>query len=298
MPSLKRIRTRIASVKNTQKITRAMKMIAAARLRKAQDAMTAARPYAKRLADVITDISARSADDGITHPLLEQRPVQRVRIIVISSDRGLAGGYNSNLLRKVERYLVDEGGNHDDKKAQQFEIVVVGRKARENWKRRASMVTGDHPGATPETVDSLARALSAETSKAFIDVSEGRIDAVFVAFNEFQSAISQLPTITQLLPIPAAPAEAGAPRLDFEYEPSKEEVLAVALPLYLEVCIRRMLLEAVASEFGAKMSAMDNATKNAKDMISSLTLEFNHARQAAITKELMEIVGGAEALKG
>ena len=295
MPSLKLIRNRIASVKNTQKITRAMKMIAAARLRKAQDAMIAARPYAKRLADVITDISARSeaTGDELTHPLLHQRPMQRVRIIVVSSDRGLAGGYNSNLVRKVERYLVDEQPN-----VSQFEIVVVGRKARENWKRRASMVVGDHPGATPDTVRELAQTLAAECSKAFTDVAEGRVDAIFVAFNEFKSAISQIPTITQLLPIPAAPAEAGAPRLDFEYEPSKAEVLAVALPLYLEVCLRRMLLEAVASEFGAKMSAMDNATKNAKEMISSLTLVFNRARQAAITKELMEIIGGAEALKG
>jgi len=295
MASLKIIRTRIASVKNTQKITRAMKMIAAARLRKAQDAMVAARPYARRLADVIADISARgdAPDEGVSHPLLSQRPIQRVRIIVVSSDRGLAGGYNSNLLRKVERHLVDEKA-----KVTHFELVVVGRKAREHWKRRASMVVGDHPGTTPDTVDSLAHTLSVECTKAFTEVAEGRVDAVFVAFNEFGSAISQVPTITQLLPIPATPPESGAPRLDFEYEPSKEEVLAVALPLYLEVCLRRILLEAVASEFGAKMSAMDNATKNAKDMISSLTLQFNRARQASITKELMEIVGGAEALKG
>jgi F-type H+-transporting ATPase subunit gamma len=300
VPSLKAIRTRIASVKNTQKITKAMKLVAAARLRRAQDQMIAARPYAKRIAEVIADISARSANDAddLMHPLLKTRVVQRARIVVVSSDRGLAGGYNSNLNRLVDRYMVDEAPSLPI-----IELVTIGRKARENFRKRPGLIVAEHPFATSETIESLSRTLAEECTAAFLsDDPTQRVDAVFLAFNQFKSVISQEPIIVQILPVPQAPREAAdagkAPLLDFEYEPSKEAVLAVALPLYLHVAIRRALLEAVASFFGAQMSAMENATKNAKEMISSLTLEFNRARQASITKELMEIVGGAEALKG
>lgn len=302
MPSLKAIRTRIASVKNTQKITKAMKLVSAARLRRAQDAMIAARPYAKRLAEVIADISARgkASGDETSHPLLSQRPIQRARIIVIGSDRGLAGGYNSNLNRKVERYIVDE-----KPRLPVVDLIVVGRKAREHFTRKKGTIVGEHPAAVGDTIDALSRKLAEDATAAFLAANEAdRVDAVYVAFNEFGSAISQIPTIVQVLPVPEPVSDSREPKaandnqLDFEYEPSKEAVLATALPLYLQVTIRRMLLDAVASEFGARMSAMDNATKNAKEMISSLTLVFNRARQASITKELMEIVGGAEALKG
>ena len=280
-----------------------MKLVSAARLRRAQDAMTAARPYAKRLAEVIADISARSKSSGdeTSHPLLQQRPIQRARIIVIGSDRGLAGGYNSNLNRKVERYIVDE-----KPRLPVVDLVVVGRKAREHFTRKkATTIVSEHPAAVGDTIDSLSRKLADDATAAFLATNEAdRVDAVYVAFNEFGSAISQIPTIVQVLPVPEPVSDSKEPKaandnqLDFEYEPSKEAVLATALPLYLQVTIRRMLLDAVASEFGARMSAMDNATKNAKEMISSLTLVFNRARQASITKELMEIVGGAEALKG
>ncbi len=299
MPSLKAIRTRIASVKNTQKITKAMKLVAAARLRRAQDSMLAARPYAKRIADVIADIAARSAaaGDELTHPLLTARPIKRARVIVVSSDRGLAGGYNSNLNRMIERFMVDQAGT-----LPAIDLVTVGRKAREYFKKRAGLVHATHPFATSETIDSLSAVLADECTAAFLSEDPAvRVDAVFVAFNEFKSVIAQEPRIVQVLPVPTPPPSAEGKAvngIDFEYEPSKEAVLAAALPLYLRVTIRRALLEAVASFFGAQMSAMDNATKNAKEMISSLTLEFNRARQAAITKELMEIVGGAEALKG
>ncbi len=302
MPSLKAIRTRIASVKNTQKITKAMKLVAAARLRRAQDNMTAARPYAKRVAEVIADISARStggAGDELMHPLLEHRPVQRARVIVVSSDRGLAGGYNSNLNRAIDRYLTQHS-----QELPVVEVVSIGRKAREYFKKRPGLVTNTLPAATSPTIEALSRSLAEEATEAFLsDDVATRIDAVYLAFNEFKSVVSQEPQIFQILPVPVAPSESKEPEKttdlrDFEYEPSKADVLAVALPLYLQVTIRRGLLEAVASFFGAQMSAMDNATKNAKEMISSLTLEFNRARQASITKELMEIVGGAEALKG
>jgi F-type H+-transporting ATPase subunit gamma len=296
MPSLKRIRTRIASVKNTQKITRAMKLVAAARLRRAQDAIIAARPYAKRLREVIADLAARSAalrEDVPAHPLLAEREVKKMRLIVVSSDRGLAGGYNSNLFRRVERFLVDEQEHYPH-----IELVVVGRKGRDHFRRRKAQVAAELPGATGETAMARVRELVAQGVADFLD---GKIDGLRVAYNEFKSAISQHVSLDQLLPIVQAPESgppSNEPRIDFEYEPSKKELLGVLLPLYLEIDLYRVMLEAIASEFGARMSAMDSATKNAKEMIGSLTLEFNRARQAAITKELMEIVGGAEALKG
>jgi F-type H+-transporting ATPase subunit gamma len=302
MPSLKAIRTRIASVKNTQKITKAMKLVAAARLRRAQDAIVAARPYADRLQQVIADVSTRlqlDADDEHQHPLLTARPIRTARIIVVNSDRGLAGGFNSNLSRRVERFLIDEKGKYPA-----VELAVVGRKGREHWKRRAGVtsfahakVVGEYAGAASDTAVDRARELAQAATQDYLD---GKIDAVLVAYNEFKSAISQVVQIKQLLPvIPQQPTPgATASLLDFDYEPSKEDVLSTLVPLYVEIELLRVMLESIASEFGARMSAMDNATKNAKEMIGSLTLQFNRARQAAITKELMEIVGGAEALKG
>ena len=302
MPSLKAIRTRIVSVKNTQKITKAMKLVAAARLRRAQDAIVAARPYATRLAEVLSDVTARlalEADDASAHPLLVKRPVQVARVIVISSDRGLAGGFNSNLSRRVERFLVDEKGNYP-----KVELAVAGRKGREHWKRRAATanspyaharVVAEYPGPVSATAMERARELAQAATQDYLD---GKIDTVLVAYNEFKSAISQVVRIDTLLPIEPAKLPDNATRFDFDYEPSKGDVLSTLVPLYLEIELYRDMLESIASEFGARMSAMDNATKNAKEMIGNLTLQFNRARQAAITKELMEIVGGAEALKG
>ncbi len=303
MPSLKAIRTRIASVKNTQKITKAMKLVAAARLRKATDAVVASRPYAEKLRGVVADVTARlaaAADDEGTHPLLQARPIKVLRLIVISSDRGLAGGFNSNLFRRVERFMLDEQDQYPS-----VELVVVGRKGREHFKRRLGpggkgqfnhvQVTAELAGATSATAIERARELAQAASADFLDE---KIDAVMVAYNEFKSAISQVVRIETLLPIqPAALPETGS-RFDFEYEPSKGDVLSTLVPLFIEIELTKALLESVASFFGAQMSAMDNATKNAKEMIGNLTLQFNRARQAAITKELMEIVGGAEALKG
>jgi F-type H+-transporting ATPase subunit gamma len=294
MPSLKAIRTRIASVKNTQKITRAMKLVAAARLKRAQDAMTAARPYAKRLGGVVSDLAARihatAKDESPAHPLLTRRDVKVVRLVVVSSDRGLAGGYNSNLNRRTERFLVDE-----KEKYTRIEVATLGRKAREHFRRRGTGVVKEYPGVASETALQRAREVAADVTRDFLD---GKIDQVIVVFNEFKSAITQTVTFDKLLPIATSELPANEGRIDFEYEPSKDEVLSTLLPLYIEMSLYRIMLDAIASEFGARMSAMDSATKNAKEMIGSLTLEFNRARQAAITKELMEIVGGAEALKG
>jgi F-type H+-transporting ATPase subunit gamma len=292
MPSLKAIRNRIASVKNTQKITRAMKLVAAARLRRAQDAMTAARPYSRRLGDVISDVAARLAavSDEPAHELLTHREVKTVRLIVVSSDRGLAGGYNSNLMRRTERFIVDEKTRY-----QTIELATIGRKAKEHFRRRNAKVVKEYPGVQSDSSLTRARELAAECTRDFLD---GKVDAVMVVYNEFKSAISQVVQIEPLLPLKTAELPASEGRNDFEYEPSKQEVLATLLPLYVETKLYQIMLEAIASELGARMSAMDSATKNAKEMIGSLTLEFNRARQAAITKELMEITGGSEALKG
>ncbi len=300
MPSLKAIRTRIASVKNTQKITKAMKLVAAARLRRAQDAIVAARPYAQRLTEVLGDVTARlSLEVGEeSHPLLAKRQIKTARIIIISADRGLAGGFNSNLARRIERFLVDEKPSYPH-----IELAIVGRKAREHFKRRLGPnspyahvnVVAELAAATSDTAVERARELAKQATDDYLD---GKIDAVLVAYNEFKSAISQVVQIETMLPIEPAKLPEGSTRFDFEYEPSKGDVLSTLVPLYLEITLFRAMLESIASFFGAQMSAMDNATKNAKEMIGSLTLQFNRARQAAITKELMEIVGGAEALKG
>ena len=301
MPSLKAIRTRIASVKNTQKITKAMKLVAAARLRRAQDAIVAARPYAQRLTEVLGDVTARlqlEADDSSSHPLLVKRPIKVARVVIISADRGLAGGFNSNLARKLERFFVDEKEQYP-----QIELAIVGRKAREHWRRRIAAgtvyghvkIVAETTAATSDSALEKARELAKQATDDYLD---GKIDAVLLAFNEFKSAITQVVQIETLLPIVPAKLPEGGTRFDFEYEPSKGDVLSTLVPLYIEIALFRAMLESIASFFGAQMSAMDNATKNAKEMIGNLTLQFNRARQAAITKELMEIVGGAEALKG
>ncbi len=287
MPSLKAIRKRIASVKNTQKITKAMKLVAAARLRRAQEAILAARPYARALEDVIADVARRA---GASHPLLEEREARAVELIVISSDRGLAGAYNTNVNRAAERFVHDHKADYAA-----IDVVTVGRKAREYLKRRKVKVVGEHAGASSATAQDRAQTLAHGVIERF---QSGKVDAVFVVYNEFKSAITQRVQVEQLLPVRPKVLPPGAPPTDFIYEPGKEEVLGVLLPRYIDVELYRALLEAIASEFGARMSAMDSATSNARDMIAKLTLDYNRARQAAITKELLEIIGGAEALKG
>ncbi|HET6281332.1 MAG TPA: ATP synthase F1 subunit gamma [Polyangia bacterium] len=305
MPSLKSIRTRIASVKSTQKITRAMKLVSAARLRRAQDAIVGARPYANALLAAINEIGVRAGNES--HPLLDQRQPERVALITVTSDRGLAGGFNANVFRAVQRFVLEKPGG-----VREISLEVVGRKGRDYFRRRKMAVRHEFPGAAGDTAQERAKQLALTVVQGFLD---GQFDAAYLVYNEFKSAIAQkvvaeplLPVAASLLPgAPDAPARPGAPApaagtaagsIDFLYEPSKTQLLDQLLPLYVESQIYRALLESIASEFGARMTAMDNATSNAKEMISALTLQYNRARQAAITKELMEIVGGAEALKG
>jgi F-type H+-transporting ATPase subunit gamma len=294
MPSLKSIRTQIASKKSTQKITRAMKLVSAAKLRGAQDAILAARPYANALVEVLAQVSERAGAEA--HPLLEKRKPAHLTIVPITSDRGLAGGFNANIVRAVQRFMAD----HTDA---EVVLEVVGKKGRDYYRRRPVTVKHEVPGATGATAAELSRQVASIVVDSFM---KSQTDAVYLVYNEFKSAVQQRVVIEPLLPVTRAslatgPTTSGAgdgAAIDFAYEPSKKELLDVLLPQFVESQIYRALLESVASEFGARMTAMENATNNAKEMIADLTLKYNRVRQAAITKELMEIVSGAEALKG
>jgi F-type H+-transporting ATPase subunit gamma len=292
--SLRDIRKRIRSVKNTQQITKAMKMVAAAKLRKAQEAILAARPYAQMLDQVIADLAARS--EGLAHPLLVTREPKKVEVLILTSDRGLAGGFNSNVLRRATRFL-----NEEARAFESVRLTTIGRKGNEFFRRRSVDIRKDYAGLYSKVSYRSAADLSLELSSAY---QAGEVDAVFLIYNEFISAISQRVAVVPLLPLsPAAvKKEEGDTKepvatVDFKYEPSKQEVLNRLVPQALAIKVFRALLESVASEHGARMSAMENATSNASDMIGKLTLHYNRTRQAVITKELMEIVSGAEALK-
>jgi len=299
MPSLKNIRTQIASKKSTQKITRAMKLVAASRLRRAQDAITAARPYAIAVAEAVAQVALRAGSEA--HPLLERRSPERITLVLLTSDRGLAGGFNANIFRAVQRFIAEKKDPKDGSTpAREITLEIVGKKGRDYYRRRRQTITRETPAPTAETSTHIAAEMAHVVTHEF---HEGRTDAVFLVYNQFKSAVQQTVVIEQLLPVapPAGTTEAqaaGNSVLDFVYEPSKEKLLDGLLPMYVESQIYRGLLESVASELGARMTAMENATNNAKDMIANLTLQYNRARQAAITKELMEIVSGAEALKG
>ncbi|MCG8425186.1 MAG: ATP synthase F1 subunit gamma [Proteobacteria bacterium] len=288
MPSLKAIRKRITTVKNTQKITRAMKLVAAAKLRRAQDAIIAARPYSRALRRVVAELARTERD---AHPLFAERTGKKASIVMLTSDRGLAGAFNSTIIRKVESFVDTELSDYTD-----VSLRAVGRKGNDYFKRRnANIASYDH-APTSDSALGLSHDLA---NKVIDDFLEDRVAQVFLIFNEFKSAISQGVVAHQLLPIePLETDEDGGLSGDFLYEPDKEELLSHLAPLYIQNGIYTAALESIASEFGARMTAMDNATRNAGEMIGNLTLQYNRARQAAITKELMEIIGGAEALKG
>ena len=298
MPSLKNIRTQIASKKSTQKITRAMKLVAASRLRRAQDSITAARPYAIAVADAVAEVALRAGTEA--HPLLERRSPERITLVVLTSDRGLAGGFNANIFRAVQRFIAERKEPKDGTPAaREITLEIIGKKGRDYYRRRRQSISRETPAPTAESATHIAAEMAHIATHEF---HEGRTDAVFLVYNEFKSAVQQIVRVEQLLPVapPAgtAAAQAAGNVLDFVYEPSKQKLLDGLLPMYVESQIYRGLLESVASELGARMTAMESATNNAKEMIANLTLQYNRARQAAITKELMEIVSGAEALKG
>jgi F-type H+-transporting ATPase subunit gamma len=284
MPSLKALRKRIATVRSTQKITKAMKMVAAARLRRAQDAVERARPYADKLRELFA--AAAAGLEGDVHPLLARRDERRIDLLVLTSDRGLCGGYNANLLRHAEALQRDRG-------SAEVAIAAVGRKGVDYFRRRGGRVVLQKLGILTTPAPDLARELAQEVARRFV---AGETDAVYLVYSRFRSAISQIPTSFALLPVPVPAGD--IPRTDYIFEPARRELLALLLPRYVEALVTQALLEAVASEHGARMTAMDNATTNAAEMLERLTLSMNRARQAAITTELMEVVSGAEALKG
>jgi F-type H+-transporting ATPase subunit gamma len=293
MANLIDIRRRIRSVKNTQQITKAVKMVAASKLRRSQDRAVATRPYASTLEATLRAVASHVAprEDGAPlHPLLATREEKNVVLVVVSGDKGLAGGFNTNVNRAAAAFLREAPARG----VQKVELVVLGKKANDFWRRRPVEIVSAQAGlaaigAAP--AGEIARALAAR----FIS---GETDAVFVVSNEFKSALSQVVMTKRLLPIVLdAPGGAAAGGVDYLYEPSPEEIFAVLLPRFLEFQLYRVILESQAAFFAAQMTAMDSATKNAGDMIDSLTLTYNRARQARITKELIEIVSGAAALE-
>ncbi len=286
MASLKSIRKRISSVKSTQQITKAMKMVAAAKLRRAQEAAQEARPYADKLSALLRMVAARAGDS--THPLLAERPAERrVDLIVVTSDRGLCGGYNAGLIRRTEQFLAETSAT--------VRLTAVGNKGALYFRRRPVGVAAQHVQLAAGPDHGLALALSAEVARRYI---ADETDAVYLVYSRFRSALSQVPTVERLLPVPADSDHDGAELSDYIYEPDESTLLDRLLRQYITTLIHRAFLESIASEHGARMTAMDNATANARDMIGRLTLMMNRARQAQITTELMEIVSGAEALKG
>jgi F-type H+-transporting ATPase subunit gamma len=287
MATLRDIRRRIRSVQSTQKITRAMKLVAAAKLRRAQERIMAARPYAGKMAELLGNLV--SGSDGAAHPLLEQREGPRRQIVIVTADRGLAGAFNSNVLRRAVEFIRESN-------ATELTLVVVGRKARDFFRRRPYTVKRDMLGFW----DRLAYAHAAELADYFMQqYRDGEVDEVQLLYNEFRSVAIQRPVRQLLLPIPRTAAEEGdaeAP-VDYIYEPGPEAILNDLLPRHVRMQVYRALMESLAGEYGARMTAMEAATKNAKDMIDILTIQYNKARQEKITKELLDIVGGAEALK-
>lgn len=284
MPSLKDLRKRIGSVRSTQQITKAMKVVAAAQLRRAQEAAERARPYAAKLTEMFAAVVGGLTEEA--HPLLARREENRIDLIVLTSDRGLCGGFNANLLRQSEAFQREHG-------ERTTRLMLVGRKGLDHYRRQRIEPLFERTGVLKVPALEVARALAEHVTTRF---ATDESDAVYLVYSRFQSAIAQVPTVVRLLPVDA-PAE-DASSVDYIFEPPRPELLAKLLPRYIETRLLQALLESIASEFGARMTAMDNATRNASEMIDRLTLSMNRARQSAITTELMEIVSGAEALKG
>jgi F-type H+-transporting ATPase subunit gamma len=288
MASLKSIKKRIVSVKNTRQITKAMKMVSAAKLRRAQENVVAARPYAKKLGEVLQTLSANL--EGDLHPLLEKREAKKLLLIVLTSDRGLCGGFNTNLCKAADRYIKEKSGSYE-----QISVMTVGRKGYEFLKSRYTVYKNFSNVLAKPNYQNAAM-LAQEVIDGFV---EGEYDQVELLYNSFRTVMTQDITFQQMLPVePEVKGVADETPVEFIYEPSVGELLAEILPKNIEVQIFKAMLETVAGEHGARMTAMDSASKNANEMIGKLTLQYNRARQAAITTELMEIISGSESIKG
>jgi F-type H+-transporting ATPase subunit gamma len=286
MPSLIDIRRRIRSVKNMQQITKAMKMVSAAKLRRAQERALASRPYSNIMGRVLANIALATAgsDEVADLPLLQVREEKRVQLIVVSSDTGLAGAFNSNLLRAAQRFI-------DERDRTGLRIETIGRKGRDYFKRRNFALSGEHIGIVEKPNIENAR----EIAHKMIDLySKAEIDAVYLVVNEFKSVMAPHLVTRKILPVELP--EGGGEQIDYIYEQPPRELLSVLLPRYVEVSIYRAMLESLSAYHAARMTAMDAASSNAGDVIQSLTLNLNRVRQASITREIIEIVSGAAAL--
>jgi F-type H+-transporting ATPase subunit gamma len=289
MATLRDIKRRIKAVQSTSKITKAMKMVAAAKFRKAQQRMLEMRPYADKMSAVLSSLAAGA--EGEAHPLLQARPRKKIEVLVITSDRGLCGAFNTNILKAATKTVASL-------KAEGYDVSIsaVGRKARDHYRRRAIEVRNAWTGISGRISYANAQEIAADMIESYISET---VDEIVMIYNEFKSAIAQKVIVAKLLPLAGVEAgEEPAGSANFIYEPTREEIFSRLVPKNVEIQIFRALLESQASEEAARMAAMENATKSANEMIGSLSLQYNKARQATITRELMDIVGGVEALKG
>ena len=292
MPSLQSLRRKISAFKNTQKITKAMKMVAAAKLKRSQDRILAARPYAHKMRGVLSNLSQRV--NRSSHPLLQKREGKKVEVLVVTSDRGLCGGFNGNIARKSSEFV-----RQCEARGLQVNLSIIGRKGRDYFRRRAWPIRQEWTGVFDKLTFEHAIDIGGDLTDNFV---KGTYDELYVVYNEFKSAIQQRVIVEKLFPIDAqeefSAASSESPLSgSYLYEPEEAELLAALIPKHFQIQAYRILLESSAAEHGARMAAMDGATRNAGQLIKKVTLYYNKTRQAAITKELMDIVGGAEALK-
>ena len=287
MPSLIDLRRRIKSVKNTQQITKAMKMVSAAKLRRAQEKVLAARPYASLLGELMGSILGNQAEDSpaLTHPLLVRREEKRILLLLLSGDKGLCGAFNSNALKASQRFLVE----HSDAAIQ---LELIGRRGADYYRRREVPVAGEWINVFAKVDFNVAKEISRKVMDRFI---AAEIDSVYLIYNEFKSVMTQTIAVDRMLPVKMPESEAGS--REYIYEQKPEEIFRTLLPKYVDTTIDQAMVESGASEHAARMTAMESATRNADEMIDKLTLHLNRVRQASITKELIEVVSGAQALE-
>jgi F-type H+-transporting ATPase subunit gamma len=287
MPNLKDIKTRISSVKSTQQITKAMKMVSAAKFRKAEEAMLQNRPYSDKILEVLSSLSLRT--EAARHPLLERRDARNVLLVVFTSDRGLCGSFNGSIIRSIDRFLKEKKADYD-----KISLYLVGKKAREFFKTKNVDIAGERVELFGKVSFGTAQELGREIVERY---TNRELDLVYMVYNEFRSALSQQVVYDRLLPVEPASLGTDTATAEYVYEPNEEYMLNWVLPSYVDVRLYRALLESTASEHGARMTAMDSATNNATDMIARLSLKYNRARQDSITRELMDIVNGVESMR-
>ncbi len=288
MPSLIDLRRRIRSVKNTQQITKAMKMVSAAKLRRAQQQVIASRPYARLLNDIISSVLSEYGDsDSAGHPLMAKRPEKKTLLLLLSGDKGLCGAFNANILKEARKFIAAKGET-------QIELELIGKKGRDYYAKRSIPIAGEWVGIFSKVEFLTAQQIAKRVMERY---AEGEIDSVYILYSEFKSAVSQIPTLRKALPIEASEdaGESEAAATEYIYAQPPEELFKTLLPRYVEVMVYQAMLESAASEHSARMASMEAATRNAGEMIDKLTLHLNRVRQASITTEIIEIVSGAAA---